>query len=97
MNEDGASCLFSSETAREEFRSMLPCVPRWVIRRLMDPLAELVKIDPKSIGAALEVPAWCECILGLKRKLGLDQQLWSCVNNVESNPNARQQTFIELA
>src|SRR5690606_34922473 len=52
VNEDGASVYSASETAREEFPDQDVTVRGAVSigRRLMDPLAELVKIDPKSIG-----------------------------------------------
>ena len=52
VNEDGASVYSASETAREEFPDQDVTVRGSVSigRRLMDPLAELVKIDPKSIG-----------------------------------------------
>ena len=52
VNEDGASVYSASETAREEFPDQDITVRGSISigRRLMDPLAELVKIDPKSIG-----------------------------------------------
>ena len=52
VNESGASIYSASEVARENFLiKILPCVEQYLlVGRLMDPLAELVKIDPKSIG-----------------------------------------------
>ena len=80
VNESGASIYSASETARQEFPD-LDLTVRGAIsigRRLMDPLSELVKIDPKSIGVGqyqhdVEQPAL---------KQSLDDAVISCVNRV---------------
>jgi uncharacterized protein len=80
VNESGASIYSASEVAREEF-SDLDITIRGAIsigRRLMDPLAELVKIDPKSIG----VGQYQHDVDQTKLKRGLDDVVISCVNNI---------------
>lgn len=85
VSENGASIYSASSTAREEFPSYDVTVRGAVSigRRLMDPLAELVKIDPKSIGVGqyqhdVDQPAL---------KKSLDQTVESCVNAVGVNVN----------
>lgn len=85
VNEDGASVYSASETAREEFPDEDVTVRGSVSigRRLMDPLAELVKIDPKSIG----VGQYQHDVNQFRLKEKLDQTVVSCVNAVGVNLN----------
>jgi len=85
VNEDGASVYSASETAREEFGAYDVTVRGAVSigRRLMDPLAELVKIDPKSIG----VGQYQHDVNQFRLKERLDQTVVSCVNQVGVNLN----------
>lgn len=85
VNEDGASVYSASETAREEFPTHDVTVRGSVSigRRLMDPLAELVKIDPKSIG----VGQYQHDVNQARLKEKLDQTVVSCVNAVGVNLN----------
>ncbi len=85
VNEDGASVYSASETAREEFPNEDVTVRGAVSigRRLMDPLAELVKIDPKSIG----VGQYQHDVNQSRLKERLDQTVVSCVNTVGVNLN----------
>lgn len=85
VNEDGASVYSASETAREEFPDQDVTVRGAVSigRRLMDPLAELVKIDPKSIG----VGQYQHDVNQVRLKQRLDQTVESCVNAVGVNLN----------
>ena len=85
VNEDGASVYSASEIAREEFPDQDVTVRGSVSigRRLMDPLAELVKIDPKSIG----VGQYQHDVNQFRLKERLDQTVVSCVNNVGVNLN----------
>lgn len=85
VNEDGASIYSASETAREEFPEQDITVRGAVSigRRLMDPLAELVKIDPKSIG----VGQYQHDVNQVRLKERLDQTVVSCVNLVGVNLN----------
>lgn len=85
VNEDGASVYSASETAREEFPGQDITVRGAVSigRRLMDPLAELVKIDPKSIG----VGQYQHDVNQSRLKLKLDQTVEHCVNAVGVNLN----------
>lgn len=85
VNEDGASVYSASETAREEFPHEDVTVRGAVSigRRLMDPLAELVKIDPKSIG----VGQYQHDVNQVRLKERLDQTVVSCVNTVGVNLN----------
>lgn len=80
VSEDGASVYSASAVAREEFPSYDVTVRGAVSigRRLMDPLAELVKIDPKSIG----VGQYQHDVDQAHLKNGLDQVVESCVNHV---------------
>ena len=80
VSEDGASVYSASKTAREEFPDEDVTVRGAVSigRRLMDPLAELVKIDPKSIG----VGQYQHDVDQTKLKHSLDQTVMSCVNLV---------------
>ncbi|OSZ82052.1 RNA-binding transcriptional accessory protein [Chitinophagaceae bacterium IBVUCB1] len=85
VNEDGASIYSASEIAREEFPEQDITVRGAVSigRRLMDPLAELVKIDPKSIG----VGQYQHDVNQVRLKERLDQTVVSCVNLVGVNLN----------
>ena len=85
VNEDGASIYSASEIAREEFPDQDITVRGAVSigRRLMDPLAELVKIDPKSIG----VGQYQHDVNQFRLKEKLDQTVVSCVNSVGVNLN----------
>ena len=85
VNEDGASVYSASETARQEFPDQDVTVRGAVSigRRLMDPLAELVKIDPKSIG----VGQYQHDVNQFRLKEKLDQTVVSCVNMVGVNLN----------
>jgi len=85
VSEDGASIYSVSKTAREEFPDYDVTVRGAVSigRRLMDPLAELVKIDAKSIG----VGQYQHDVDQTKLKASLDQTVESCVNLVGVNVN----------
>ena len=85
ISEDGASIYSASKTAREEFPDYDVTVRGAVSigRRLMDPLAELVKIDAKSIG----VGQYQHDVDQTKLKASLDQTVESCVNLVGVNVN----------
>jgi uncharacterized protein len=85
VNEAGASIYSASRVGREEF-PMYDVTVRGAVsigRRLMDPLAELVKIDPKSIG----VGQYQHDVDQTWLKESLDQVVESCVNNVGVNLN----------
>ena len=90
VNESGASVYSASDAAREEFPAEDLTVRGTVsiARRLMDPLAELVKIDPKSIG----VGQYQHDVDQLMLKQGLDDVVISCVNRVgvEINTASKQ-------
>ena len=85
VSEDGASIYSASEIAREEFPDKDVTVRGAVSigRRLMDPLAELVKIDPKSLGVGQYQH---DVDQGLLRE-ALDETVESCVNSVGVNLN----------
>lgn len=85
VSEQGASIYSASKIAREEFPDYDVTVRGAVsiARRLMDPLAELVKIDPKSIG----VGQYQHDVDQTKLKKSLDQTVESCVNMVGVNLN----------
>lgn len=85
VSEAGASIYSASEVAREEFPN-LDLTVRGAIsigRRLMDPLAELVKLDPKNIG----VGQYQHDVNQVKLKESLDRTVESCVNSVGININ----------
>ncbi|MBS1873023.1 MAG: RNA-binding transcriptional accessory protein [Acidobacteria bacterium] len=80
VSEAGASVYSASDVARQEFPD-LDLTVRGAIsiaRRLQDPLAELVKVDPKSIG----VGQYQHDVDGKKLRLGLENTVESCVNRV---------------
>lgn len=85
VNESGASIYSASDIAREEFPDQDVTVRGAVsiARRLMDPLAELVKIDPKSIGVGQYQHDVNQPLL----KESLDRVVESCVNSVGINVN----------
>ncbi len=93
VNEDGASVYSASETAREEFPNHDVTVRGAVSigRRLMDPLAELVKIDPKSIG----VGQYQHDVNQFRLKEKLDQTVVSCVNQVGVNLNTASKHLLQ--
>src|SRR5690606_35236425 len=90
VNESGASIYSASDVAREEFPDQDVTVRGAVSigRRLMDPLAELVKIDPKSIG----VGQYQHDVDQQKLQSALDDTVMSCVNavGVELNTASKQ-------
>lgn len=90
VNESGASVYSASEVARDEFPDQDVTIRGAVSigRRLMDPLAELVKIDPKSIGVGQYQHDVEEATL----KRSLDDVVMSCVNavGVEVNTASKQ-------
>lgn len=92
VSEDGASVYSASATAREEFPDKDVTVRGAVsiARRLMDPLAELVKIDPKSIG----VGQYQHDVDQSKLKKSLDITVESCVNTVGVNLNTASQHLL---
>jgi protein Tex len=92
VNEDGASVYSASEVAREEFPNEDITVRGAVSigRRLMDPLAELVKIDPKSIG----VGQYQHDVNPFRLKEKLDQTVVSCVNAVGVNINTASKQLL---
>ncbi len=85
VSEDGASVYSASKIARDEFPQYDVTVRGAISigRRLMDPLAELVKIDPKSIG----VGQYQHDVEQGKLKKSLDQTVENCVNQVGVNVN----------
>ncbi len=85
VSEQGASIYSASKIARDEFPEYDVTVRGAVsiARRLMDPLAELVKIDPKSIG----IGQYQHDVDQAKLKKSLDQTVESCVNSVGVNLN----------
>ena len=92
VSEDGASVYSASKAARDEFPDEDVTVRGAVSigRRLMDPLAELVKIDPKSIG----VGQYQHDVDQTKLKHSLDQTVESCVNLVGVNLNTASQHLL---
>lgn len=92
VSEDGASVYSASQTARDEFPDQDITVRGAVSigRRLMDPLAELVKIDPKSIG----IGQYQHDVDQRKLKSTLDDIVVSCVNSVGVNLNTASQHLL---
>ena len=92
VNESGASVYSASEVAREEFPEYDVTVRGSVSigRRLMDPLAELVKIDPKSIGVGQYQHDVDQCAL----KKSLDDVVISCVNKVGVDVNTASKQLL---
>lgn len=92
VSEDGASIYSASEVAREEFPDYDITVRGSVSigRRLIDPLAELVKIDPKSIG----VGQYQHDVDQNRLKLALDRVVESCVNGVGVNINTASKQLL---
>ena len=92
VSEDGASVYSASKVARDEFPDEDVTVRGAVSigRRLMDPLAELVKIDPKSIG----VGQYQHDVDQTKLKHSLDHTVESCVNLVGVNLNTASQQLL---
>jgi protein Tex len=85
VNESGASVYSADEIAREEFPTLDATIRSAIsiARRLQDPLAELVKIDPRSIG----VGQYQHDVNVTKLKLSLEEVVESCVNKVGVNLN----------
>jgi protein Tex len=92
VNESGASVYSASEAARDEFPDKDLTVRGAVSigRRLMDPLSELVKIDPKSIG----VGQYQHDVEQTKLKQGLDDVVMSCVNSVGVEVNTASKELL---
>ncbi len=92
VNESGASVYSASDVAREEFPNHDVTVRGAVSigRRLTDPLAELVKIDPKSIG----VGQYQHDVDQSKLKAGLDDVVMSCVNSVGVEVNTASKELL---
>jgi len=92
VNEQGASIYSASEVAREEFPNEDVTVRGAVSigRRLLDPLAELVKIDPKSIG----VGQYQHDVNQTKLKESLDYVVETCVNSVGINVNTASRQLL---
>jgi uncharacterized protein len=92
VNESGASIYSASAVAREEFPDQDITVRGAVSigRRLLDPLAELVKIDPKSIGVGQYQHDVDQCRL----KSNLDETVMSCVNEVGVKVNTASQQLL---
>lgn len=93
VSENGASVYSASKIAREEFPEYDVTVRGAVSigRRLIDPLAELVKIDPKSIG----VGQYQHDVDQTKLKESLDRVVESCVNKVGVNVNTAGRYLLE--
>ena len=93
VNEDGASVYSVSEIARKEFPDHDVTVKGAVSigRRLMDPLAELVKIDAKSIG----VGQYQHDVNQTKLKKSLEETVVSCVNKVGVNLNTAGEELLK--
>jgi protein Tex len=92
VNESGASVYSASEVARDEFPDKDVTVRGAVSigRRLVDPLAELVKIDAKSIG----VGQYQHDVEQIKLKQGLDDVVVSCVNSVGVEVNTASKELL---
>jgi protein Tex len=92
VNESGASVYSASDVAREEFPDHDITVRGAVSigRRLTDPLAELVKIDPKSIG----VGQYQHDVDQTRLKAGLDDVVMSCVNSVGVEVNTASKELL---
>jgi uncharacterized protein len=92
VNESGASVYSASEVARKEFPNQDVTVRGAVSigRRLMDPLAELVKIDPKSIG----VGQYQHDVDQAELKKSLDDVVMSCVNSVGVEVNTASKELL---
>jgi len=92
VNESGASVYSASEVARKEFPDQDVTVRGAVSigRRLMDPLAELVKIDPKSIG----VGQYQHDVDQAELKKSLDDVVMSCVNSVGVEVNTASKELL---
>ncbi len=92
VNESGASVYSASEAAREEFPNEDITVRGAVSigRRLMDPLAELCKIDPKAIG----VGQYQHDVDAAALKRGLDDTVVSCVNSVGVEVNTASKELL---
>lgn len=92
VNEQGASIYSASDVAREEFPDQDVTVRGAVSigRRLLDPLAELVKIDPKSIG----VGQYQHDVNQTKLKESLDYVVETCVNSVGINVNTASRQLL---
>ena len=93
VSEDGASIYSASKVAREEFPQYDVTVRGAVSigRRLMDPLAELVKIEPKSVGVGQYQHDVNQTLL----KNSLDDVVVSCVNRVGVNVNTASKYLLQ--
>lgn len=92
VNESGASVYSASEAARQEFPNLDVTVKGAIsiARRLQDPLSELVKVDPKSIG----VGQYQHDVNQTQLKKGLDAVVESCVNNVGVDLNTASEALL---
>ncbi len=92
VNEAGASVYSTSQTARDEFPDMDPTIRSAVsiARRLQDPLAELVKVEPKSIG----VGQYQHDVDQKHLRESLAQTVISCVNHVGVNLNTSSRSLL---
>ena len=93
VSEDGASVYSASDVARREFPDQDVTVRGAVSigRRLIDPLAELVKIDPKSIG----VGQYQHDVDQTRLKNALDYTVMSCVNSVGVDVNTASASLLQ--
>ncbi len=93
VNEAAASVYASSDAGRDEFLEMDPPGRSAVslARRLQDPLAELVKIDPKSVG----VGQYQHEVSGRSLKRGLDEVIESCVSQVGVRLNTAHEALLQ--
>lgn len=93
VNESGASVYSASDVAREEFPDYDVTVRGAVSigRRLMDPLSELVKIDPKSIG----VGQYQHDVSQIELQKGLEDVVVSCVNHVGVELNTASKQLLQ--
>ncbi len=92
VNESGASVYSTDQIAREEFPDLDPTIRSAIsiARRLQDPLAELVKIDPRSIG----VGQYQHDVNVNKLKKSLEETVESCVNKVGVNVNTASYSLL---
>ena len=93
VNESGASVYSTDEIAREEFPDLDPTIRSAISigRRILDPLAELVKIDPRSVGVG-QYQHDCNVT---KLNTVLSETVESCVNNVGADLNTASYKLLE--
>ncbi|MFO7889430.1 MAG: Tex family protein [bacterium] len=95
VSEAGASVYSASQTAREEFPDLEAALRGniSIARRVLDPLSELVKIDPKSVGVGL----YQHDVNQKKLSRALDRVVESCVNQVGINLNTASSSLLKYA